>query len=138
MVCGDGATEGTEACDDGILNGTYDNCDATCTGPGESCPEGSCFACTGGTCTNACNDSGGCVLQCPPDATYCAIDGSGAGSEVTLLCAENATCSFDCTGVDGDGDWCIIECAPGATCIYSCDDVGGEDGGWLLLLQQRR
>jgi MYXO-CTERM domain-containing protein len=31
---------GSEVCDDGIQNGAYDHCDATCTGPGPYCGDG--------------------------------------------------------------------------------------------------
>jgi cysteine-rich repeat protein len=39
-VCGDGAIEPGEACDDGAANGSYEHCRADCGGPGPSCGDG--------------------------------------------------------------------------------------------------
>ncbi|MBM4782689.1 MAG: fibro-slime domain-containing protein, partial [Archangiaceae bacterium] len=40
MNCGDGVVHGSEACDDGALNGNYGRCNAMCTGPGLRCGDG--------------------------------------------------------------------------------------------------
>ncbi|HOW51667.1 MAG TPA: EGF domain-containing protein [bacterium] len=39
-TCGNGSPDGTEACDEGSLNGTYDHCNLFCTGPGSHCGDG--------------------------------------------------------------------------------------------------
>lgn len=41
LYCGDGVlTKGKEKCDDYWANGTYDSCNATCSGPGPHCGDG--------------------------------------------------------------------------------------------------
>lgn len=39
-TCGDAVIEGDEVCDDGELNGLYDQCSADCSGPGLRCGDG--------------------------------------------------------------------------------------------------
>lgn len=38
--CGDGKIDGAEACDDGVLNGTYGKCNAACSGMSSYCGDG--------------------------------------------------------------------------------------------------
>src|SRR5262249_8545439 len=62
-VCGNGATESGETCDDGAANGTYGHCKTDCSGMGPHCGDGvlnGSEACDDGNTSN----TDGCLNTC--------------------------------------------------------------------------
>ena len=126
-VCGDGRVEGTEVCDEGDLNGTYDHCADTCLGAGLHCGDG-----VVQTDREVCDDGpvnghyGHCGYGCNGPAIRC---GNGFIEAEYEACDDgeekNGTyghCASDCQGqAQGCGDGHID--VP----VESCDD--GPDNG---------
>ncbi len=115
VVCGNGAVEPGEACDSGAANGTYGNCNASCTALGPRC--------------------GDSVMNGPEQCD----DGNAVNTDACLTTCVAATCgdSFVRTGVEqcDDGntvatDACTATCQT-ATCgdgitragVEQCDDM---------------
>ncbi len=132
-VCGDGAIEGVEECDDdGVTPG--DGCDADCqieTG----------YSCMGepSVCTGGCGDSAISGMEACDDGNTTAGDGCSAACAVEMgwTCPAGAPtrgCTSDCgDGVTAVG---VEECDDGnATDGDGCDEgVGPDDGAgpaWL-------
>lgn len=96
--CADNVCNFAEACDEGKLNGTYNHCNASCTGYSTRCGDG--VLDTGEKCdlgaANGQYDSG-CSLDCQGKAPYCGdlyINGSetcdGGSEQRTTGCTKNA------------------------------------------------
>jgi cysteine-rich repeat protein len=106
-ICGDAVALGSEACDDGYLNGTYGHCKADCSGMGPFCGDG---AKNG---SEVCDEGqlngsyGHCKADCSGMGPFCG-DGVKNGSE---------QCD-DGNNVQGDG--CTPEC--------TLESTGGEGG----------
>jgi cysteine-rich repeat protein len=106
VVCGDGATEGSESCDDGHQT-ACGLCNADCTGPGtavvcgdgeicpdtETCDDYNDLAC--GTCGVGCTDGGS-------GATCTAGQGCGANGDCASGVCDTVT-THECQVVCGDG-----------------------------------
>jgi cysteine-rich repeat protein len=124
-VCGNGAIEPGEVCDDGADNGSYGHCNAGCTGQGPRCGDGMVNG-GGETCD----------------------DGNGSNSDACLSTCVAATCGdgFVRTGVeacdDGNGsnsDACLDTCVA-AACgdgfvragVEACDDGNGSNADGCL------
>jgi fibro-slime domain-containing protein len=61
--CGDGITNGTEACDDGVNDGTYGNCGLNCTA-GPRCGDGNVDTDYGEECEPTMSDDPNCTDKC--------------------------------------------------------------------------
>jgi MYXO-CTERM domain-containing protein len=147
-VCGDGVTEGTEACD---TSGESATCDDDCTLP--SCGDGNPNAAAGETCDTA-GESAACDDDCT--AVSCGdLNVNGAAGETCDAGGETAACDDDCTapscgdtnengaagelcddGNNMDCDGCrgnclAVEtgCGDGFTCgTEACDDDNAIEG----------
>ncbi|MFC1609574.1 hypothetical protein ACFL6C_01320 [Myxococcota bacterium] len=113
--CGDDITNGPEACDDGLVNGTYDQCKEDCSGMGPHCGDGvvdtdheACEPGLGDPCD-------GCVLDCSGLAGE-AVCGDGVVCAGVETCDDGyldacGSCNATCTAAGsastcGDGDAC--------------------------------
>ena len=121
-ACGNGVPESGEACDSGLDNGKYDECNTACDGPGPHCGDASANgpeACDDGNTS----DGDGCLTTCIAAA---------CGDEVVQIGVE--ACD---DGNADDGDGCLATCVA-AACgdgvihagVEACDDgnVTGGDG----------
>lgn len=112
-VCGDGAVDAGEACDDGNTT-SCDGCSATCDL--ESCGDGTLCAGTGEQCDDG-NTAGcdGCSPTCQTefcgDGVVCPSEGESCDPPQCGVCGPTCTAGPTC----GDG---ILD----ATCGESCDD----------------
>ncbi|MBI2552297.1 DUF4215 domain-containing protein [Candidatus Uhrbacteria bacterium] len=105
VICGNGIREGSEVCDDGLLNGQYGKCNTVCA-----------RTCIGGPNQgNICTEDNNCFPwgQCSATAlsAYCG-DGTRNGPEVC-----DSTNSSGAACVNGDYGCCRFDCSgPGARC----------------------
>ncbi len=96
-LCGNGAVDDGEACDDGVNDGAYGGCAEDCGSVGAFCGDGELNgpeACDDGT-----NDGsyGGCAADCSELGPYCGdatVNGEEACHDGTN--ANGSTCSVDC------------------------------------------
>lgn len=96
-LCGNGAVDDGEGCDDGVNDGAYGGCTADCSGPAAFCGDGDVNgseACDDGT-----NDGsyGGCATDCAELGPYCGdatVNGEEACDDGTN--ANGSACSVDC------------------------------------------
>lgn len=107
--CGNGRVDAAEACDDGVANGQYGRCNATCTGfgaycgdsqisPGEICDLGTG---NGALCTSSASScrQNSCNVTCSGPAPYCGDSSVDAGE-----------------ACDGNTETRVGSCAPGRAC----------------------
>ena len=143
--CGDGVINGDEVCDDGALNGTYNNCAADCTAPfsvAGSCGDGVVQAAFGEVC-----DPGSTVEMCH----HLTAGQSGTGEQATVCkqVEKNAeydavAAAFTITGDSGSKHGqtpCIAdtESALGGHCAFTsieCNPAGGTACPWGYLGQE--
>lgn len=79
--CGDGIVDQGEACDDGVNDGSYGGCNASCGARAAYCGDGT--VSDGETCDDGVNDGswGGCGYDCKTDGGTCG-DGIVSGPEL--------------------------------------------------------
>jgi len=118
-VCGDGVLGAGESCDDGALNGTYDHCNASCTGFGPSC--------------------GDVMVDSPPEQCD---DGNADNTDACLSTCLDASCGDGyvhagvetCDDANADDTDACARCTP-ATCgdgyvqagVEACDDANASN-----------
>jgi cysteine-rich repeat protein len=134
-LCGNGAIDAGETCDDGAANGTYGHCNATCSAPGPHCGDGIVNgpeACDDGNTSNtdACLNT--CVAASCGDGYVRAgvevcDDGNASNTDACLNTCVHASC--------GDGFvWSGVEaCDDGNTsnadaCLNTCVNASCGDG----------
>ncbi|MEZ4401275.1 MAG: DUF4215 domain-containing protein [Kofleriaceae bacterium] len=146
VVCGNGAVEPGEACDSGAANGTYGNCNATCTGLGPRCGDGVTNGpetCDDGNAvdTDACRNT--CVVAtCGDGVVRTGVEQCDDGNTVNTDACTNACAPATCgdgivrTGVEqcddgnaSNSDACLTTCVPAScgdgfvrTGVEQCDD----------------
>lgn len=124
--CGDAKTTGNEQCDDGVANGTYGHCNATCTGPGDYCGDGV----TNGP--ETCDDGNvmpgdGCDHTCQTE-----MGGAGGGSSSTTGAGGSSTTGAGGSSSVGTGGMAtgegggVTSCLPGTQLACACP--GGTQG----------
>jgi hypothetical protein len=100
--CGNGAVDFGERCDNGVLNGTYGHCNASCSGIGQSCGDG--FVQPGEVCDNSTNGKTVNGISYTPNGSWNQVQGRG--------------CAFDCHSLGnycGDGKVSSPEQCDGAS-----------------------
>lgn len=126
-VCGDGVVEAPERCDDGVHNGSYGHCDATCSGAGASCGDGVIDAAFGELCDDGVNNG---------QWSYCSIACNGPGERCGNGFIERAYEACDDGDRNGQYGFCKVDCqGPAQACgdgvvtapLESCDE--GDDNG---------
>ncbi|MBI5543095.1 MAG: hypothetical protein HY901_04355 [Deltaproteobacteria bacterium] len=136
-VCGNGAQETGEDCDDGAANGAATSCcsatceavNATACDDGEACTKddrcssgkcvGTAYSCTATSCqeSSVCDQEGGCIVTSKQDGTACTRGTCQAG-----VCQSNgATWHVAPNGNDGSGNG--TPGAPWATLSHACSQV---------------
>lgn len=109
-TCGDGMVVGSEACDEGPLNGTYGHCKTDCSGLGPHCGDGEIQAAEGEACDDGVN------------LTTYAINGKSAcapGCKPSPFCGDGKTDSLfgeQCDGAGNPADGCQKNCTYRAFC----------------------
>src|SRR5690606_10427674 len=132
--CGDGETNGIEACDgsaaellpttcgdlgyEGTPETVVDQCSALCAWdtrecsrcPGSACQQGG--GCNGADCSGReCAESTTCAVNCGYGQTACD----------EFVCGSGAACNYDCKG----GGCTNAACQPGSLCNLQCQNSGG-------------
>ena len=149
-VCGDGAVQGAEECDNGVANAPLGNCTPNCTLP--VCGDGFAHTPSGEACDDGnASDEDACLSDCTA-----AVCGDGIVQAGVELCddgnaSSNDGCTSDCTlascgdgvvqapeqcddGNASNGDACLATCVP-ASCgdgfvragTEQCDDGNGSN-----------
>lgn len=116
-LCGNGQPDGDEACDDGALNGTYDNCNIFCTAIGPHCQDGvtdSGYELCDTSDTIACDQIAGrnyantiqvpCNTTCDWWVTTACTCPTGYNKEVSELCVNRNECIEDTNPCDNYSD----------------------------------
>jgi len=111
-VCGNGATESGEVCDDGSNNGSYGYCNSSCSALGPRCGDDTCQSSSGENSTNCADD---CPICTAGQTQQCGDTDIGVCAYGTQTCADNGTwgnCGGNlvtasaelCDGLDNDCD----------------------------------
>lgn len=127
--CGDAKTTGNEQCDDGVANGTYGYCNASCTGPGDYCGDGVVNG------PETCDDGNvmpgdGCDNTCQTEMGGAGGGAVGSGDGGTTGAGGSATSSgaggMGAGGMGSGGGGGETSCLPGAQVACACP--GGTEG----------